>query len=176
MPATNDVFTLTAEEEEEACTRALQLSCGAVLPMVLKVAIELGLLQIIVKAGPATPLSSEEIAAQLPSEHPESAAAWVDRILRLLAANKIVGCIVEAGADDRRSRKYCKAPICKYLTENEDGSLANLLLMHHDNVFLDLCNSVDTPGRLLFLLLWQDILSLLCLLLRCLLSIQASTK
>ncbi|URD91371.1 caffeic acid [Musa troglodytarum] len=138
MPATNDVFTLTAEEEEEACTRALQLSCGAVLPMVLKVAIELGLLQIIVKAGPATPLSSEEIAAQLPSEHPESAAAWVDRILRLLAANKIVGCIVEAGADDRRSRKYCKAPICKYLTENEDGSLANLLLMHHDKVFLDL--------------------------------------
>ncbi|CAL9079884.1 unnamed protein product [Musa textilis] len=138
MPATNNVFTLTAEEEEEACTRALQLSCGAVLPMVLKVAIELGLLQIIVKAGPATPLSSEEIAAQLPSEHPESAAACVDRILRLLAANKIVGCIVEAGVDDRRSRKYCKAPICKYLTENEDGSLANLLLMHHDKVFLDL--------------------------------------
>ncbi|CAL9079213.1 unnamed protein product [Musa textilis] len=85
MPATNDVFTLTAEEEEEACTRALQLSCDAVVPMVLKVAIELGLL--------STPLSSEEIAAQLPSEHPESAAACVDRILRLLAANKIVGCI-----------------------------------------------------------------------------------
>ncbi|URD87201.1 caffeic acid [Musa troglodytarum] len=138
MPATNDVFTLTAEEEEEACTRALQLSCGAVLPMVLKVAIELGLLQIIVKAGPATPLSSEEIAAQLPSEHPEWAAPGADRIPRLPAANKIVGCIVEAGADDRRSRKYCKAPICKYLTENEDGSLANLLLLHHDKVFLDL--------------------------------------
>ncbi|CAL9200597.1 unnamed protein product [Musa hybrid cultivar] len=138
MPATNDVLKLTAEEEEEACARALQLSCGAVLPMVLKVAIELGLLQIIVKSGPATPLSSEEIAAQLPSENPEAAAAWVDRILRLLAANKIVGCVVEAGADDRRSRKYRMAPICKYLTENEDGSLANLLLMHHDKVFLDL--------------------------------------
>ncbi|THU44333.1 hypothetical protein C4D60_Mb02t06310 [Musa balbisiana] len=138
MPAANDVLQLTAEEEEEACARALQLSCGAVLPMVLKVAIELGLLQIIVKSGPATPLSSEEIAAQLPSENPEAAAAWVDRILRLLAANKIVGCVVEAGADDRRSRKYRMAPICKYLTENEDGSLANLLLMHHDKVFLDL--------------------------------------
>ncbi|CAL9766179.1 unnamed protein product [Musa acuminata subsp. burmannicoides] len=106
--------------------------------MVLKVAIELGLLQIIVKSGPATPLSSEEIAAQLPSANLEAAAAWVDRILRLLAANKIVGCVVEAGADDRRSRKYRMAPICKYLTENEDGSLANLLLMHHDKVFLDL--------------------------------------
>ncbi|CAL9200603.1 unnamed protein product [Musa hybrid cultivar] len=138
MPATNDVLQLTAEEEQEACVRALQLSCGAVLPMVLKVAIELGLLQIIVKSGPDTPLSSEEIAAQLPSENPEAAAAWVDRILRLLAANKIVGCVVEAGADDRRSRKYSMAPICKYLTENEDGSLANLLLMHHDKVFLDL--------------------------------------
>ncbi|RRT33581.1 hypothetical protein B296_00049890 [Ensete ventricosum] len=148
MLATNDVLQLTAEEEEEACARALQLSCGAVLPMVLKVAIELGLLEIIVKAGPATPLSSEEIAAQLPSENPQAAAASVDRILRLLAANKIVGCIVEAGADDRRSRKYCMAPICKYLTENEDGSLATLLLLHHDKVFLDLWYSAQS--------LWYD--------------------
>ncbi|RZR86464.1 hypothetical protein BHM03_00013666 [Ensete ventricosum] len=132
MPAANDVLQLTAEEEEEACARALQLSFGAVLPMVLKVAIELGLLEIIVKAGPATPLSSEEIAAQLPSENPQAAAASVDRIFRLLAANKIVGCVVEAGADDRRSRKYRMAPICKYLTEKEDGSLASLLLLNTD--------------------------------------------
>ncbi|URD90991.1 caffeic acid [Musa troglodytarum] len=65
-------------------------------------------------------------------------SAASSRLAPTIAANKIVSCVVEAGADDRRSRKYCMAPICKYLTDNEDGSLANLLLLNHDKVLLDL--------------------------------------
>ncbi|RRT44588.1 hypothetical protein BHM03_00044437, partial [Ensete ventricosum] len=58
MQATNDVGQSTPEkEDEEVFLRALQFSCSAVFPMVLKVAIDLQLLEIIVTAGPEKAMS-----------------------------------------------------------------------------------------------------------------------
>ncbi|XP_042412688.1 caffeic acid 3-O-methyltransferase-like isoform X1 [Zingiber officinale] len=123
---------LSPEEEEQECSRAFQLSCAAVLPMVLKTAIELGLLEMLVQAGPTASLSSEELAARLPTTNP-SAADMVERILRLLAANDVVRCPADGGC-----RKYSAAPICKYLVQNDDGgTVANIVLLHQDQVMID---------------------------------------
>ncbi|KAG6493140.1 hypothetical protein ZIOFF_048117 [Zingiber officinale] len=130
---------LSPEEEEQECSRAFHLSYAAALPMVLKTAIELGLLEMLVEAGPTSVLSSEELAARLPTTNP-AAADMVERILRLLAANAIVGCATDCGR-----RKYSAAPICKYLVQNDDGgTVANLVLLHQDQ--LDLCMAAYTVG------------------------------
>ncbi|XP_074575753.1 caffeic acid 3-O-methyltransferase-like [Curcuma longa] len=124
---------LSPEEEEQEYSRAFQLSYATVLPMVLKTAIELGLLEMLVEAGPTAALSSEELAARLPTTNP-SAADMVERILRLLAANAVVGCTADGGR-----RKYSAAPVCKYLVQNDDGgTVADLVLLHQDQVLLDM--------------------------------------
>ncbi|CAL9760397.1 unnamed protein product [Musa acuminata subsp. burmannicoides] len=104
--------------------------------MALKAAIELELLEIIVRAGPGAMLSPADIAAKLPTANPQ-AAVMVDRILRLLAAYSVVSCTVEAG-DDGRPRISTAPRVCKYLTKNEDGvSLASMSLMNQDKVLME---------------------------------------
>ncbi|THU44338.1 hypothetical protein C4D60_Mb02t06360 [Musa balbisiana] len=121
MQATNDVGQPTPDkDDDEVFLRALQFSCSAVFPMVLKVAIELELLEIIVTAGPEKVMSPEEIAARLPTHNPQ-APIWVDRILRLLSTNSIVGCTVESGADGCLSRNYTVTPISNRLLHTYGG-------------------------------------------------------
>ncbi|CAL9069011.1 tricetin 3',4',5'-O-trimethyltransferase-like [Musa acuminata AAA Group] len=137
MGSIKDVLQLTPDEDEEACLYAMQLLGGSVLGMTLKAAVELKLLETIVRAGPGAVLSPSEIAAQLSTDNPQ-AAVMVDRILRLLAAFRVVSCTVEAGDGGRASRKYGAAPVCKYLTKNEDGvSIAALGLADHDKVLME---------------------------------------
>ncbi|VAH72706.1 unnamed protein product [Triticum turgidum subsp. durum] len=123
--------------DEEACMFALQLANSAVLPMALRTAIELGLLETLVGAcGKA--LTPEEVAAKLPSANPD-AASMVDRILRLLASYNVVSCVVEEGEDGSLSRRYGAAPVCKWLTINEDGaSLAPFALLATDKMLMEL--------------------------------------
>ncbi|THU47860.1 hypothetical protein C4D60_Mb09t20110 [Musa balbisiana] len=136
MASTKNIQQLTLSEEE-AGAWALQLASSCALPFTLKAAIELRLLDIIVEAGPGAMLSPVEIAARLPTENPQ-AATMVDRMLRLLAANTVVSCTVQTGADGRPTRKYGAAPIGKYLTKNEDGvSMAALALLLQDKIFVD---------------------------------------
>ncbi|VAH72705.1 hypothetical protein VPH35_049992 [Triticum aestivum] len=122
--------------DEEACMFALQLANSAVLPMALRTAIELGLLETLVGAcGKA--LTPEEVAAKLPSANPD-AASMVDRILRLLASYNVVSCVVEEGEDGSLSRRYGAAPVCKWLTINEDGaSLAPFALLATDKMLME---------------------------------------
>lgn len=120
------------DADEEACIYAMQLSSSAVLPMTLKNAIELGMLDILMGAG-GKMLSPSEVAAKLPSPttNPE-AAAMVDRMLHLLASYKVVSCEVEPGT---HARRYGPAPVCKWFTPNEHGfSMAPLLLLTNDKV------------------------------------------
>jgi flavonol 3-O-methyltransferase/caffeic acid 3-O-methyltransferase len=113
----------------------MQLAAACVLPMTLKSAIELGLLETLVAAG-GKALSPSELATRLPSatSNPE-APAMVDRMLRLLASFNVVSCEVEEDTDGRLARRYGPAPVCKWLTPNEDGvSMAALVLMRNDKV------------------------------------------
>lgn len=126
--------------EEEACTYATQLYCISILPMTLKAAIQLNLLEIISKAGPGVYLSPEEIAAHLPTNNPQ-APFMVDRILRLLASYKIFNFSLSTDDSGRITRSYAAAPVCKFLTKNEDGvSMASLSLMTQERVYTESWN------------------------------------
>uniref|UniRef100_A0A224XFB0 caffeate O-methyltransferase n=1 Tax=Hypericum kalmianum TaxID=473045 RepID=A0A224XFB0_9ROSI len=123
--------------DEEANLFAMQLVSASVPAMVLKAAIELDLLEIIAKAGPGAFLSPGEIASQLPTKNPD-APVILDRILRLLASYSIVTCSLGSSPDGKTGRLYGLAPVCKYLTKNEDGvSLAALSLMNQDKVLME---------------------------------------
>ncbi|KAE8773618.1 Caffeic acid 3-O-methyltransferase [Hordeum vulgare] len=129
-----------AAVEEESCIYAMQLAYTVVLPMTLKNAIELGMLEILMGAG-GKMLSASEVAAQLPSTttNPD-APAMVDRMLHLLASYKVVSCEVEEGT---HSRRYGPAPVCKWFTSNKDGdgaSLAAMLLLTNEKVLLESLN------------------------------------
>ncbi|XP_010934913.1 tricetin 3',4',5'-O-trimethyltransferase [Elaeis guineensis] len=123
--------------DEAACLYALQLVSSSILPMTLKAAIELDVLEIIAKAGPEGKLSPAQVAAQLPTEN-SMAATMLDRMLRLLASYNILTCSVEVDADGKPLRRYGPAPVCKWLTKNEDGvSMAPLTLMNQDKVLME---------------------------------------
>ncbi|CAI0453226.1 unnamed protein product [Linum tenue] len=114
----------------------MQLASASVLPMVLKSALELDLLEIIVKSGPGASLSPAEIAAQLPTKNPE-APDMLDRICRLLASYSVLTCSLRTLPDGTVQRLYGAAPVCKFLTKNEDGvSIAALALMNQDKVLI----------------------------------------
>ncbi|KAF7013411.1 hypothetical protein CFC21_027496 [Triticum aestivum] len=121
-----------AAVDEEACIYAMQLSSTALLPLTLKNAIELGMLEVLMGAG-GKMLSPSEVAARLPTPttNPD-APAMVDRMLHLLASYKVVSCEVEEGTHIRR---YGPTPVCKWFTPDLDGiSMAPLLLLTNDKV------------------------------------------
>ncbi|EMS46399.1 Flavone O-methyltransferase 1 [Triticum urartu] len=122
--------------DEEACMFALQLVSSSILPMTLKNAIELGLLDTLVAADGKL-LSPAEVAAKLPSTANPAAPDMVDRMLRLLASYKVVSCTVEEDKDGRLSRRYGAVPVYKFLTLNEEGvSMMPLTLMNQDMISL----------------------------------------
>uniref|UniRef100_A0A5B6YWW7 Putative caffeic acid O-methyltransferase n=1 Tax=Davidia involucrata TaxID=16924 RepID=A0A5B6YWW7_DAVIN len=137
MGSTSEVQSNPAEAEEEACLFAMQLASASVLPMVLKSAIELDLLETIAKAGPGAYVSPSELATQLPTQNPD-APVMLDRILRLLASYSVLDCTLRNLPDGRVQRLYGLAPVCKFLTRNADGvSMAPLLLMNQDKVLME---------------------------------------
>ncbi|KAI9180868.1 hypothetical protein LWI28_008886 [Acer negundo] len=120
------------EEEEETYSYAMQLSMSVVLPMAMHTAIELGVFEIIAKAGPGVKLSAPEIAAQTPTRN-SNAPMMLDRILRLLVSHRVLDCSVFQG-----ERQYGLAPVSKYFVRNQDGiSLGSFMALPQDNVFLD---------------------------------------
>ncbi|XP_078448170.1 O-methyltransferase 13-like [Wolffia australiana] len=134
MGSLPELATMT---QNDACNYAMQLASASVLPMTLKAAIELNLLEIIRRAGPNAELSPEEIVDQLPTENPE-AATTVDRILRLLASYSILSCSLAKAQDGTARRRYGLAPVSTFLTSNEDGvSLSALVLMNQDKVLME---------------------------------------
>lgn len=122
-------------EDEEACLLAMQLATATVLPMILKSAIELNILNTIAKAGPGTYLTTSELATKLSILNPD-AHLMLERILRVLATYKVLGVKLNERPDGEVEWFYCWTPVCKFLSNNEDGaSIAPLLLMNQDKIF-----------------------------------------
>ncbi|KAJ0079916.1 hypothetical protein Patl1_22825 [Pistacia atlantica] len=122
--------------DQEDFLFAMELVTGTVLPMTLKAAIELGLLEIMAKASPSH-LSSSEIASHLRSKN-QDAPVVVDRILRLLASHSILTCKLVTNKDGQAQRLYGLAPVCRYFVQNEDGvSLAPSMLIVQDKASVD---------------------------------------
>ncbi|KAM0972234.1 hypothetical protein ACFX13_020310 [Malus domestica] len=127
-------------EEEENFGCAMQLVFSSVLSMSMQSAIELGVFDIIVKAGPGANLSSSEIAAHIGSGTRNSEAPMMlDRILRLLASYSILSCSVVANEDGSDSQRlYSLGPVSNYFVTNEDGvSFGPMMALMQDKVVLD---------------------------------------
>ncbi|XP_031497291.1 caffeic acid 3-O-methyltransferase 1-like [Nymphaea colorata] len=126
-----------AMAEEEACEFAMQLVSSSILPMTLKAAIELELLEIMAKAGEGAQLTPAEIAAQLPTTNPD-APLMLDRMLRLLAGHSVLTASTYTDDHGKVRRRYGLAPVCKFLVRNQDGvSTAALALMNQDKVLME---------------------------------------
>ncbi|KAH7519393.1 hypothetical protein FEM48_Zijuj08G0031400 [Ziziphus jujuba var. spinosa] len=87
------------EEEEEIFCYALQLGSSSAKCMSLQCTIELGVFNIIGRAGPGAKLSPSDITAQMPTNNPE-APTMVDSILRVLACHSVLNCSVVAADDN----------------------------------------------------------------------------
>ncbi|XP_052298561.1 caffeic acid 3-O-methyltransferase-like [Citrus sinensis] len=128
------------EEEQELGKLAISLADAAVLPMVLKSALELNVIDTIFASSGSSEgafLSHAEIASRLPAKN-HDAPVLPDRMLRLLAGYDILKCSVRTGENEVVERLYGAGPICKFLVKNEDGgSVATLLLLHQDKVLME---------------------------------------
>lgn len=125
--------------DEEASLYAMQLGSASVLPMVLKAAIELDLLEIMAKNDgfSGAQMSPSKLASYLPTKNPD-AHVMLDRILRLLASHSILTCSVHKLPDGGVERLYGLDTVCKYLTNNDDGvSLATHCLLNQDKVLME---------------------------------------
>ncbi|KAF2283205.1 hypothetical protein GH714_043537 [Hevea brasiliensis] len=111
---------------------------GSVLPMVMQTAIDLGIFDIIAKAGPDTKLSAFNIAAQISSCQNPDAPMMLDRILRLLASHCVLGCSLSSNAQGTHQRLYHLNYVSKYFVKNEDGvSLGPFMTSNQDRVYME---------------------------------------
>ncbi|RXH85499.1 hypothetical protein DVH24_009320 [Malus domestica] len=119
----------------------MQLVFSSVLSMSMQSAIELGVFDIIAKAGPGAKLSSSEIAAHIGSGTRNSEAPMMlDRIPRLLASYSILSCSVVANEEDGSDsqRVYSIGPVSNYFVTDEDGvSLGPMMALSQDKVVLE---------------------------------------
>ncbi|XP_022722179.1 caffeic acid 3-O-methyltransferase 1-like [Durio zibethinus] len=127
------------EEDKHAQQYAMQLVSASVMPMVLKAAVQLGVFDIIERAGPVALLSASQIASQLPTQNNPDAPVILDRILRLLASHSILTFSLATNDQDRGVvRLYGLAPVAKYFIRSPSGgSLSPLLDLYQDKAIID---------------------------------------
>lgn len=120
---------------EEDFEEAMQLVNSAAVPMVLHTCVQLGVLEVISKAGPNAQLSPYDIVTRLGFPNPD-APAMLDRMFRLLTSYSVLTCSLTSPPDT--VRLYGLTPVGKYFVHNQDGvSLGNLLALLQDKVFID---------------------------------------
>ncbi|KAL2930134.1 Caffeic acid 3-O-methyltransferase [Bienertia sinuspersici] len=134
------------EKENIIQHQAMQLTNAIALPMALKTAIDLGVLEIMEKAGPTARLSPTEIATRIvPSAHNDSRISqMIDRILRLLSSYSVVSCyVVKADehkhVDSQMQRTYGLTPLSRYFIQPKDdqGSLAPMFNAINDKFMIN---------------------------------------
>ncbi|CAH8381577.1 unnamed protein product [Eruca vesicaria subsp. sativa] len=135
------------KEEEKVDEKMVSLQAESIVntmafPMVLKAALELGVIDTVAAAGNGAWLSPFEISRSLPTKptNPE-APVLLDRMLRLLVSHSILKCrMVESESDGPTGKMewvYAAEPVCKYFLKDSDGSgsLASLFMLLHSEVF-----------------------------------------
>ena len=126
------------EEEEEGFSYAMQLATSTVLSMAMQTTAELGVFDVIHRAGHKAKISAVDIAAKLSCKNSDAPSA-IDRLLRLLASHSILSCsVVEDRGPGSLRRLYGLSPVAKFFVKNEDGvSLGPFMALIQDKVFLD---------------------------------------
>ncbi|KFK42147.1 hypothetical protein AALP_AA2G217300 [Arabis alpina] len=112
-------------------------------PMVLKAALELGVIDTLAAAGNDAWLSPSKIAVSLPTKPTNlEAPVLLDRMLRLLVSHSILKCrVIETeknGRTGNTQRVYAAEPVCKFFLKDSDGSgsLLSLFLLLHTQVLV----------------------------------------
>ncbi|KAL0550234.1 hypothetical protein IC582_014738 [Cucumis melo] len=159
MTSTAEETTITSFDDHDVVEQqhyayAMELATLSVVPMTLQTAFELGVFEILSKAGNGAKLSSTEIAANITTTNPE-ASLMIDRMLRLLASHAVVGCSLASDEDGNVKRLYNLTSVSKCYVRNEDGvSLGPLLTLLQDKVLLhtwsELKNAVIEGGGTTF--------------------------
>ncbi|XP_039154655.1 flavone 3'-O-methyltransferase 1-like [Eucalyptus grandis] len=108
------------------------------VPLVLKAAIELGILKLLSKSY--AQLSPTQIASRLSIKNPD-AAVTIDRILRLLASCSFLSCTLTQDKAERPERMYGLGPLSKYYVSEQGATMASWLLLLLDEVSLRTCDS-----------------------------------
>jgi caffeic acid 3-O-methyltransferase len=125
------------QQEENTFPYAMQVATSIVLPMAMQSAVELGVFEILAKAGPGAKLSPSQIVQQMPTKNPE-AAVMLDRILRMLATHSLLCCSVVADDSGSFNRLYSLSDMSKHFVSNEDGvSFGPFMALLQDKVFID---------------------------------------
>ncbi|CAJ2636282.1 unnamed protein product [Trifolium pratense] len=117
-------------EDDESFSYAMPLCNFSVFPMALQSTAELGIFDVLQKAGKGAQLSAEEITACLSCNNPD-APKMLDRILSLLASHDVLKCLVFQDQQKLESfhRLYSMAPVAKSL-------LLILMVFHQDHCCL----------------------------------------
>ncbi|KAA3481460.1 caffeic acid 3-O-methyltransferase-like isoform X1 [Gossypium australe] len=109
-------------EEEEAFIYAWSLRSSGIFPYVLDAAIQLGVFDILAKAGPDAKLSSKHIASEIRAKNPD-APSLLDRMLRLLACYNLVTTGAHNGEDGEKVYGLTLAGKA-FVNDENNGSLA----------------------------------------------------
>ncbi|XP_054799558.1 cathecol O-methyltransferase 1-like [Prosopis cineraria] len=127
------------EQDEESFSCAM-LATSTAISMAMQTSVELGVFDVIHRAGPCTEISAAEIASEVSCKNPEAASA-LDRLLHLLASHSVLRCSVivdENGGSGCYRRLYSLSPVAKFFVRNADGaSLGPFIELAQDKVFLD---------------------------------------
>ncbi|KAL2939669.1 Caffeic acid 3-O-methyltransferase [Bienertia sinuspersici] len=136
-------ITIDDEEEEMNYAYAYRLVNSCTLPMVIKVTINMGVLQLIHDHASPSGLSAEEIATRVNIPNP-NAPAMLDRMLRLLATYLVVGCTTVTTTDGGLERRYNPSRVTKFFVVNDDrASLASLNNLLMDKTILESWSALD---------------------------------
>ncbi|XP_018468894.1 indole glucosinolate O-methyltransferase 4-like [Raphanus sativus] len=146
LPLITCAEPISTKEDQEVDEKMVSLQAESIVntiafPMVLKAALELGVIDTIASAGDGAWLSPSEITASLPIKPKnQEAPILLDRMLRLLVSHSILKCrVIETVEKDRTGsteRVYAAEPVCKYFLKDNDGSgsLVSLFLLFHTQV------------------------------------------
>ncbi|XP_061357411.1 anthranilate N-methyltransferase-like [Gastrolobium bilobum] len=122
-------------QEEDGILFAMNMMNSVVVPLAIRSAIEMGIFDILAKAGEGVKLSAEDIAVQIGAKNPE-ATKMLDRLLRLLASHhSILYCSLGGEA---HTMLYCLSPLSKYFVTDNDGvSLGAILNLNLDKIQME---------------------------------------
>ncbi|XP_015931735.1 anthranilate N-methyltransferase [Arachis duranensis] len=138
-------FDVKLEKQEEDGFLIAKMACSIVVPMAVRTTIELGVFDIMAKAGEGAKLSAKDIVDHIGANNPE-AASMLDRLLRLLASHSLLHCsVVEdpQNPNNLHHRLYSLAPCSKCFVSDAHGvSLGPSLLLSLDKVFYESWNEL----------------------------------
>lgn len=121
----------------------MHLSSLITFPMALRAAINLNVFQIIADSGPESLLSPSEIVSKMPTTNPQ-AAATLDRLLRVLAANNVLTMSRRSSKASNIECVYGLTSGSRSLVKGEDGvSMAPLVLLCTDRTMVESCYRLD---------------------------------